>query len=66
MILKEAGLPLADYYAYLSSMREEIPIMSSYGVYYDKNGHRYLYEEHSPYSTLVQNYFILEYKKVFK
>lgn len=60
-LLEEAGLPLSGYYSYIASLQEDVPVLSSYGVCYDKDFNMFYYDETSPVSELVDNYFILEY-----
>lgn len=63
-----AGIQLTPYYGYLLQMKKEIPILTSYGDYYDSEGNRYTYDsdQGGPYEELVDNYFCLEYENLTK
>ncbi len=37
-LLEAGGIHLSGYYDYLIKLRNELPSISKYGVYYDKNG----------------------------
>lgn len=63
-MLKEAGIPLSDYYEYLLKMKNDVPVLTSYGVYYDKDGTKHTYDEKTEYTEEIENYFILEYNNV--
>ncbi|MBE6007945.1 MAG: LTA synthase family protein [Lachnospiraceae bacterium] len=65
-LLHMAGVTLSPYYSYMLEMKESVPILSSYGVYYDKDGNIYRYndDEGSAYESLVDNYFYLEYNNL--
>lgn len=64
VMLQESGLPLSDYYQYLYNLKKDIPILSSYGVYYDRHGNMYTYEEETEYTEEINDYFIMEYNNV--
>ena len=40
-LLELGGLPKSPYYSYLLQTKEQIPVLSSYGVYYDAQGNLY-------------------------
>lgn len=63
-----AGIQLTPYYSYLLRMKEDIPILTSYGDYYDAEGNRYTYDsdQGGPYEELVDSYFYLEYENITK
>lgn len=63
-----AGIQLTPYYSYLLRMKEDIPILTSYGDYYDAEGNRYTYDsdQGGPYEELVDSYFCLEYENLTK
>lgn len=62
-LLELADAKLSPYYQYLLQLKEQVPIVSSYGSYYDKDGNLYRYDsdEGAPYAEAVDNYFYLEY-----
>lgn len=64
-LLQTAGMPLSDYYTYLVTLKDSVPVLSSYGVYYDPEGEIYQYDEPSALGENVNNYFILEYNNIF-
>lgn len=67
-LLDIAGIQLSPYYSYLLQMKEQVPILTSYGDYYDAQGNRYTYDTDAgqPYEELVDNYFYLEYENIKK
>lgn len=67
-VLELAGAKLSPYYRYLLQLKEQVPIVSSYGSYYDRDGNIYQYstDEGAPYAQAVDNYFYLEYHNLQK
>lgn len=65
-LLDIAGIQLNPYYSYLLQLKEQVPILTAYGDYYDAQGNRYTYDsdQGSPYETAVDNYFYLEYENI--
>lgn len=64
-LLEVADIDLSPYYQYMLNLKEEVPILSSYGVYYDTAGNLYQYdEEASAYTEAVNQYFYLEYNNL--
>lgn len=65
-LLDIAGLPLSPYYSYILQLKEQVPIVSSYGSYYDADGNLYEYasDDGAPYASAVDNYFYLEYNNL--
>lgn len=64
-ILEKAGVPVKQYYSYLLNLRDTVPVLSSYGVYYDAQNKEFSYDEETPYSEMISNYFILEYDRLY-
>lgn len=67
-LLDIAGVQLSPYYSYLLQLKEQVPILTSYGDYYDAQGNRYTYDsdDGGPYQEAVDNYFYLEYESIQK
>lgn len=67
-LLDIAGVQLSPYYSYLLQLKEQVPILTSYGDYYDAQGNRYTYDTDTgaPYEEAVDNYFYLEYENLKK
>lgn len=65
-LLEIAELPLSPYYQYMLNLKEKIPILTSYNVYYDKELKSYQYDLLSDYSKEVNDYFFLEYNNLQK
>lgn len=67
-LLDIAGIPLSPYYSYMLQLKEQVPILTAYGDYYDAQGNRYTYDsdEGAPYQQAVDNYFYLEYENLQK
>lgn len=65
-LLDIAGIQLNPYYSYLLQLKEQVPILTAYGDYYDAQGNRYTYDsdEGAPYESAVDNYFFLEYENL--
>ena len=63
-LLDMAGVSLSPYYQYMLELKKDIPILTSYGVYYDAEGNMYSYEDETEYSEAVNNYFYLEYNNL--
>lgn len=65
-LLEMAGVSISPYYSYMLNIKDSVPIMTAYGVYYDKDGNIYRYDEDKGmlYEKLVDNYFYLEYNNL--
>lgn len=63
LLLELAGMNRSPYYDYLIQLRQNVPVLSSYGRYFDNDGNLYKYDtdEDSPFRTMVDQYFNLEY-----
>ena len=66
VILETAGLKLSPYYTYLQQLQQEVPIVSSYGKYYDIMLNEYDYDENTEYTEMINDYFYLEYNNLIK
>lgn len=67
-LLELAEVKLSPYYQYMLDLREDIPILTSYGDYYDADGNLYKYniKYNSSYEEAINNYFYLEYNNLQK
>lgn len=65
-VLDLAQTDLTPYYSYLLHTKESVPIISSYGYYFDNDGNSYKYAEDSgcEFEHIVDNYFYLEYNNL--
>lgn len=63
-LLNMAGVSLSPYYQYMLELKQDVPILTSYGVYYDKTGNMYDYNEETQYTDAVNKYFYLEYNNL--
>lgn len=61
--LEAAGVPVTPYLQYLLEMRQQFPILTSYGCYYTVDGQRVEYDSPERSQT-VQDYFYLEYNSL--
>ena len=64
LLLDVAGLDTTPYQDYLKDMRQEIPVITGHG-YMDKAGTYHDFKEKNEYTTLINNYHILEYNNMF-
>ena len=62
-LLDIAGMKLSPYYSYMLQLKEQVPILTAYGSYYDREGNLYSYDEDAglAYARAVDSYFYLEY-----
>ena len=67
-LLETAGVPLTPYYSYMLQLKEQIPILTAYGSYYDAKGNLYTYDSDNgaAYESAVNDYFYLEYHNLQK
>ena len=67
-LLDLADIQLSPFYQYQLELKESVPILTSYGKYYDKDGMIYHYETDitTPYRDQVMDYFYLEYHNLGK
>lgn len=64
-LLEVAGIKLSPFYDYMLTLRNTIPIMTTYGKYMDSNLVEYNYEEENEYKDIIDQYFRMEYYNVF-
>lgn len=60
-LFEVAGVKTSPYYKYMQQLKADLPIISSYGKYYDKAGNVYDYDENTIYTERINNYFNLEF-----
>lgn len=61
-----ADINLSPYYSYMLQLKESVPVLGSYGSYYDIDNKLYSYDadNDAPYENLVDDYFLLEYNNL--
>lgn len=64
ILLETAGVKKMPYYEYLYQLGKDVPVLTSYGEYMDKDGNIHSYEEETEYSEKIQKYFWLEYNNL--
>lgn len=64
LVMETANLPQTAYQAFLSDLREEIPVVTA-NMYIDKNGIFHTLDEANEYSALLQTYEKLQYYFMF-
>jgi phosphoglycerol transferase MdoB-like AlkP superfamily enzyme len=67
-LLDLAGVETTPYYDYLLQLKKDVPILTSYGLYFDAEGNCYEYsaDDGSPYAAAVDQYFLMEYNNLQK
>lgn len=65
-VLEIGNVKRTPWYQYLITLKEDVPALTSYGSYFDRNGNEYYYGETTPFSSLVDDYFYLEYHNLQK
>ncbi|MCM1103014.1 MAG: LTA synthase family protein [Clostridium sp.] len=63
-LLDIAGITKSPYYQYMSDMMENIPVITSYGTYFDAEGNYYVMGDETPYMQQVDDYFLMEYNNL--
>lgn len=63
LLLQVANIPLSGYYQYLLDVYEQVPIITSYGKYFDTDYNCFSIGE-GPYEELVNEYFRVEYGNI--
>lgn len=63
-LLDMAGIALSPYYDTMLELKKQVPVLTSYGVYYDSAGSIHGYGSDTPYANPVQRYFHLEYNNL--
>lgn len=60
-ILDIADVKTTPYYDYMLKLRDQVPVITSFGIYQDYTGKIYNYDEVSEHSNMLNRYFDLEY-----
>lgn len=66
LVCNIAGVNLCGYYEYILKLSEDVPFVTDYGIYADKNGIRYSYSDKNSLTDSVKRYFDLCYSNVKK
>ena len=61
-----AGVQSCGYYDYILNLIEEVPFVTTYGVYSDKSGRGYHYSDKNEYTENVNRYFDFVYSNMTK
>lgn len=64
LLLETAEVEMMPYYRYLLQLGKDVPILTNYGEYVDKDGNVYSYTDDTEYSDAIQKYFWLEYNNL--
>ena len=61
-LLQTAGVNQPPYYQYMVvDLMENVPVLTSFGLYLDKEGIQHSYTDQSEYSDIINQYFYMEY-----
>lgn len=63
-VLNTAGVPVSNYYYYLADLKQEVPIITKYGAYYDSLGNMYRYGDNTQYTDVIGHFFDIEYANI--
>lgn len=66
LLLETSGVRMLPYYQYLSDLGKDVPVLTSYGEYIDRDGNICTYTDDGRYSKRIQEYFWLEYNNLQK
>jgi len=61
-----AGVKPCGYYDYILKLAEEVPTITAYGYYTDKNGKIYNVKENNEYTEAINRYFDFAYSNIIK
>lgn len=64
LVLETAGIAKSPYYQLMSDLMERVPVIASYGVYFDTEGNCHAVDEQTPYIQSVDRYFMMEYNNL--
>lgn len=64
MIIKMSDLPLTAYHQTILELQKEIPLRTSYGIYYDSNLNEIVLEKESETEKLLEQYYFMEYNSL--
>ncbi len=63
-VLDGADTRISGWFKYLSEMSKHVPVLTKYGIYYDKSWEMHSYDEATSNSELINDYFSLEYTNI--
>lgn len=63
-VLKYAGIEATQYGAFLQQVKAEIPALTFAG-YFDTEGHAYSHLETTDFSSLIEQYSVIQYENIF-
>ncbi len=63
-LLEMAGVSLSPYYQTILELKEQIPVLTAYGICADTQGQQHSMAEDFPYKNAVQRYFHWEYNNL--
>lgn len=64
VLLENAQIATSPYYDYLIKLRKEVPILTSYDIYWDSDGEIHSYKDNTEHTNAVNSYFYLEYNNL--
>lgn len=65
-VFEIANISSSPYYDYMLSLRTDVPVLTSYDVYWDKTGKLHEYTDETDYTDRINGYFYLEYNSMQK
>lgn len=65
-LLESVQIKSSLYYDYINALRKEVPVLTSYDVYFDANGDVHSYNDTTEYTEVVNGYHYLEYNNLSK
>ncbi|MBR2028807.1 MAG: LTA synthase family protein [Oscillospiraceae bacterium] len=66
LVCSIAGSELCGYYKYILELSRDVPVVTSYGKYQDKNENIYSYSNKNEYSEKINRYFDFVYSNMKK
>lgn len=66
LLLETAQVQMLPYFNYITRLSKDIPILTSYGDYIDKDGTVHSYTDDSKFTESIKHYFWLEYNNLQK
>lgn len=65
-MLDAAGVPLSPYYSHMLKLREDVPVLTAFGIYQTSDGETYNYSDETKYNDAIDIYFDMVYNNVAK
>ena len=66
LIMSLANLPLPQFYQYILTLHEALPVRTSTGLYQDREGRTGYYEQDDFYYPLMNLYYCMEYNSLLE